>query len=669
MSNIRTSTPITDIKGVGHAQSQKFSKLGIETVQDLLFHIPFKYRDTSEILSISDFKSLQEGTFLGQIVEVKNIYTRTGKVLTKVKVADANDSIDLSYFNQSYLTKTLRQKEWYIFDGKISIKGKTKNVYNPKYEKYTGDITEQKHLGKIIGIYHETEGMSSRSIRNILSGIKTEIQSILTDPIPEDILKENISLQQSIKIAHFPKTRDELPKAFSRLALDEMLRIALKLENERIKKRKLKTFPILEDKVLTNDFISSLPFELTKDQNKSIEEIIENISKKTPMNRLLNGDVGSGKTVVAALAILQCIRNGYSSAVLAPTTVLAQQHFETFNTLLKPFDIDIQLWIASKKTKPNSSNRLIIGTHAVLYKTDMPDNLNLVVVDEQHRFGVEQREKLLKGKYTPHYLTMTATPIPRSLTEIVFGNTKVSVIKQKPKDRIEVDTKYVPYKKRNDCFNWINKKIKDSKYKEQAFIVYPLIEESAVLDAKALLTEFENLKNNSFNDLKVELLHGRLKDKEKNEIIERFRKKEFNVLVSTSVIEVGIDIPDASIMVIEDAHRFGLAQLHQLRGRVGRSNIQSFCFVIPSKNEEENKSTIDRLKYFASHNSGFDVAEYDLQKRGPGEVYGIKQSGIPQFKVASLTDISLFKKAKSIAKEILKRDNIDLKYIYDNLFR
>ncbi len=669
MSTFKPSTPIIELKGVGKAQSQKFNKLGIETIQDLLFHIPFKYRDTSEILSIKDFKSIQEGTFLGQIVEVKNIYTRRGKVLTKVEVADSDDSIDLSYFNQSYLSKTLKQGEWYIFDGKISVKGKTKNIYNPKYEKYTGDISEQKHLGKIIGIYHETEGLSSRSIRNVLSDIKSDIKNILTDPIPTDTLKDEISLQESIKIVHFPKTREDLPNAFSRLALDEMLRIALKLEKEKEERNKLKSKNILEDKVLTKDFIHLLPFELTNDQNRSTQEILKDISKNKPMNRLLNGDVGSGKTVVAAIAILQCIRNGYSAAILAPTTVLAQQHFETFKTFLKPFDIDIQLWISSKKTDANSNNRLIIGTHAVLYKTDMPKNLNLVIVDEQHRFGVEQRERLLKGQNTPHYLTMTATPIPRSLTEIVFGSTKVSVIKEKPKHRIDIDTKYVPYRKREDCFKWIDKRIKDSKYIEQAFIVYPIIEESETLDAKAVLTEFENLRKNSFKDLKVELLHGKLKDKEKNEIIERFRKKEINILVSTSVIEVGIDIPDATIMVIEDAHRFGLAQLHQLRGRVGRGNLQSFCFVIPSKNEEKNEDTIDRLKYFASHNSGFDVAEYDLQKRGPGEVYGIKQSGIPQFKIASLTDISLFKKAKLIAKELLKRDNTDLEYIYENLFK
>ncbi len=669
MEKLTPCTTLIDIKGVGKAQSLKFSKLGIETVRDLLFHIPFKYRDTSEILNILDFKALQEGTFLAQIVEVKNIYTKTGKVLTKVKVADETDTLELSYFNQSYLTKALQQKEWYIFDAKITIKGKTKNIYNPKYEKYTGDILKQKHLGKIIGIYHETEGLTSRNIRNILTDLKPEIRNILTEPLPKDILGDELTLIESIKRIHFPKTKAELIPAFKRLALDEMLNIALKLEKDRAEKNSLKTLPILEDKTLSKDFLNSLPFKLTEDQKNSIKEILTDISQKTPMNRLLNGDVGSGKTVVAALTILQCIRNGYSAAIIVPTVVLAQQHFDTFSTFLKPFDIDIQLWISSKKTKHSAENRLIIGTHAVLFKTDIPENLNLVVVDEQHRFGVEQREKLLKGKHTPHYLTMTATPIPRSLTEVVFGSTQVSVIKEKPKGRKEISTKYVPYNKRIDCFNWIDEEIKKSEYKQQAFIIYPLIDQSDVLNAKALLTEFENLKNNNFADLKVEVLHGRLKDKEKNDIIERFKNKEFNVLVSTSVIEVGIDIPDASIIVIEDAHKFGLAQLHQLRGRVGRSDIQSYCFVLTGEKEQENTDTVERLKYFASHSSGFDVAEYDLKRRGPGEVYGLRQSGIPQFKVASLTDISLFQKAKYIAKDILKMDNVNLEYIFTNLFK
>lgn len=673
MEDISLEDLITTLKGVGLNQYNKFQKLNISNIKELLFHIPFRYRDTSEILSIQDFKSIQEGTFLAQILETKNIYTKTHKVLTKVKVTDQyNSLLELSYFNQSYLTKTFKKGEWYIFDGKITEKGKTKSIYNPKYEKYTGDISSQKHLGKIIGIYHETEGLSSRTIRNTIIPIEKKIKKIVEEPIPKSILTSQSLplLGECIEQIHFPKDKDILIKARERLAFDEMLRIGILIEKEREVRSKLKSLPIKEDKQLSKSFLKSLPFELTDDQKKSIKEILKDLNMDNPMNRLLNGDVGSGKTVVSALAILQCIRNGFSAVILAPTTVLAQQHFETFKKLLKPFDIDVQIWISSKKTKSKSPNSLIVGTHAVLYKADIPDNLNLVIVDEQHRFGVEQREKLLKSENNiPHYLTMTATPIPRSLTEIVFGNVEVSTIKEKPKMQKEIITKYVPYNKRNDCFEWVNKKIKESKFKEQAFIVYPLIEESAVLDAKAVLTEFENLKKIHFKDMNIELMHGKLKEKEKTEILERFRKKEINILVSTSVIEVGIDMPQATVMIIEDAHRFGLAQLHQLRGRVGRGEIESYCFVIPNRNEEGNPEVVDRLKYFASHPSGFDVAQYDLERRGPGEVYGLKQSGIPQFKIASLTDIDMFKRAKSVAKELVKDDNMDLDYILNNIFR
>ncbi len=673
MTNVSLDQPITSLRGVGFSISKKFEKLNILTIRDLLFHIPFRYRDTSEILNIQDFKSIQEGTFLAQIVEAKNIYTRTHKVLTKVKVTDQYNSVlDISFFNQSYLAKTFKIGEWYIFDGKISEKGKTKNIYNPKYEKYTGDISLQKHLGKIIGIYHETEGISSRYLRNTILPLEKEIKEIFQDPIPNSLLKEYsfLTLGESISQIHFPTSQESLIKARERLGFDEMLKIGINIERDRKKRSKLSALPILEDTNLTRDFLKSLPFTLTNDQLSSIKEILKDLSKKKPMNRLLNGDVGSGKTVIAALSILQCIRNNYSAVILAPTTVLAQQHYETFLKILKPFDIDVEIWISSKKTKAKSPNTLIVGTHAILYKSDIPKNLNLVIVDEQHRFGVEQREKLLRGGGNiPHYLTMTATPIPRSLTEVVFGNVEVSTIKEKPKMQKDIITKYVPYSKRSDCFDWINRKIKESKYEQQAFIVYPLIEESATLDAKAVLTEFQNLKDIHFKDIKIELMHGKLKEKEKIEILERFKNKKINVLVSTSVIEVGIDMPDATVMVIEDAHRFGLAQLHQLRGRVGRGEKESYCFVIPSLNEQENESVIDRLKYFASHPSGFDVAEYDLQTRGPGEVYGIKQSGIPQFKIASLTDIDMFKRAKSVAKELVKDDNMDLNYILENIFR
>jgi ATP-dependent DNA helicase RecG len=666
---ITKDSDIKTLKGVGDKLKNTFSKLNIETVGDLIKHIPFRYRDTTEILSIAEFKEEGEGTFLAQIIDTQNIYTRTGKKLTKVRVADSQDRLDLTYFNQTYLTKVLKKKEWYVFDGKISEK-KGRNIYNPKYEKYEGSTDLQTYLGRIYGIYHITKGITSRNIRKILFNIKDKIPSLFIDPLPERILSQYdlVSLNKALVQIHFPNSKNDLEQARERLAFDEMLRVALKIEQQAQERSKQKSFTIEIDKDLHKQFLNSLPYELTKDQKEAMEEIYEDIKRNTPMNRLLNGDVGSGKTVVAASAILQCIKNGYSAILLAPTTVLAKQHFETLQELLSPFDIDIELCISEEKTISEADNKLIIGTHAVLYQKELPEDFNLLIVDEQHRFGVQQREQLLKiGEHVPHYLTMTATPIPRSLTEVVFGSTDISTIKEKPARRIDVDTKYVPIKKRSDCFNWIAKKIKDSNYKEQAFFIYPLIEDNDT-NIKSVKGEYEILKDKYFEDLSVAFLHGRMSDKEKTKILNDFKNKKYNVLVSTSVIEVGIDIPDATIMVIENAERFGLAQLHQLRGRVGRGDIQSYCFIIPSENIENREQSLERLKYFSKHNSGFDVAEYDLNQRGPGEVYGTLQSGIPQFKVASLSDIELLHKTREVARKLLLDNNVEIDKLKENLF-
>jgi ATP-dependent DNA helicase RecG len=667
---ITSSSDITTLKGVGDKLKKVFYKLNIETVGDLIKYIPFRYRDTTEISSISEFKKELEGTFLGQIVDTKNIYTRTRRKLTKVKVEDKEDKLDLTFFNQTYLTKVFKKGDWYIFDGEISKKD-GRNVYNPKYEKYEGDPDLQTNLGKIYGIYHETKGLTSRNIRKILLQIKDEISNLFIEPLPNEILQDQklIGIHNALLQIHFPDNKDALNLARERLAFDEMLKTSIKIEQQILERMKQTSSVIKVNRDLHKKFLKSLPYELTSDQNTAIDEIYKDIQKKIPMNRLLNGDVGSGKTVVAAANILQCIKNGYSAILLAPTTVLAKQHFETIQKILNPFNIDIELCISEEKTISEVDNKLIIGTHAVLYQKELPKDFNLLIVDEQHRFGVEQREQLLNIKNTtPHYLTMTATPIPRSLTEVVFGSTDISTIKEKPITRIDINTKYVPTNKREDCFNWIRDRIKNSNFKEQAFFVYPVIEET-LNDIKSVKGQYEILKNEVFNDLNIALLHGRMKDKEKTEILNDFRNKKYNILISTSVIEVGIDIPDATVMVIENAERFGLAQLHQLRGRVGRSNLQSYCFIIPSKNIEEREKALERLRYFSKHNSGFDVAEYDLNQRGPGEVYGIAQSGIPQFKVASLSDIKLLKRTRKIAKRLLLEDNTDINLLTQNLFK
>mgnify|MGYP001393661876 FL=1 len=664
-------TPISELKGIGPKSLYLYENLGIHTVRDLLFHIPFRYQDTSEIISIKEFKERGEGTFLAEIEDVKTTYFR--KKITTVKVKDDTDTLRLTYFNQSYLQKTLEKGEIYLFDAKYSTSrnGKTKNIYNPKFEKFKYEKEKQLHIGKIVGVYPETKGLTSAMLRRKIADLQDNIPKILDDPLKKYVEKSNLKLlfiSKAIEKIHFPEDQKDVDIAKERLSFDEMLKVAIKIEREKEAKRKEKAKKIPLDSKVLNNFIKSLPYKLTDDQNKAVEEILADCNNSVPMTHLLNGDVGSGKTVVAGIAILNCIKNGFSSILLAPTTVLAKQHFETFTKLFKDFDIDIELCISSDKNISDADNKLIIGTHAILYDMALPKDLNLVIIYEQHRFEGDQREYFReKGKYSPHYLTMTATPIPRSLTEIFFGGLDVSEIKEKPKGRIEVKTYYTPVRKRLECFEWVKEKILESKGENQAFFIYPLIEETEKSTRKSVLNEYESLKE-IFKGLKVKYLHGKLKEEEKSKLLEDFREKKIDILVSTTVIEVGIDIPDATIMVVEDAERFGLAQLHQLRGRVGRSDKESYCFVIPSSSVEKGSPAEERLLYFSKHSSGFDVAQYDLQTRGPGEVYGTRQSGIPIFKVADIYDVALLKRARTFAKKLIKEDN-DLEYILDNLFR
>ncbi|MCA9375089.1 DEAD/DEAH box helicase, partial [Candidatus Dojkabacteria bacterium] len=369
----------------------------------------------------------------------------------------------------------------------------------------------------------------------------------------------------------------------------------------------------------------------------------------------LNGDVGSGKTIFSIIATYAAIKSGHSVIVMAPTTILANQHYKSFNEILEPLQINVQLLTSGMMLEPISGPQVIIGTHALLYEKYIPENIGLYIVDEQHRFGVEQREQLKEGEgaTSPHYLTMTATPIPRTLTNVIYGDKEVSLIQEMPQNRIDIQTKLLTGKKRTACLNWIHLQILEHPKENQAYIILPLVEESEKSDLKAAIQVYEELSQGTFKDLKVGLLHGRMKDKEKQSVISRFKKQKIDVLVATTVVEVGIDVSSASIMLIEHAEKFGLAQLHQLRGRVGRGDKPSFCFVIPSDGVEQTEQVQNRLQFFSQNSSGFKVAEYDLSQRGPGEVYGTMQSGIPSMKIADITDIKLFKKARLLASHII----------------
>lgn len=743
-NSLNLTTSIDQLPLIGPNTALKLTKLNIYTVKDLLFHVPFRYKDTSKTITITQFLEEKEGMIVAKCENISS--TRIKRFfITKAKVSDETGSVNITWFNQPYIQKQFKVGQTYLIEGKLSEKKGFKSIISPQFEiwedpnaqdensdlnsEIISEITKENldkipstitvstqskiqknskphniHLGRIVPFYPATEGLSSKFIRSRIFQLKTNIDELISDPLfinPEakDYLTkyEIISLNEAIKQLHFPETIESISFARKRLAFDELLKLAYNLEQKKLEFKGSKAFALSLPNQLNIKFMNLMKFSLTEDQQEAINSIQHDISKNIPMKRLLNGDVGSGKTIVAMHSCYTAICNGYSALVMAPTTILAQQHFESFKNLFDKLGIRIVLCTSNSKNSVENNTAsetptIIIGTHALLFDKDLPKKIALVVVDEQHRFGVKQRAALAdlqsEQNIRPHYLSMTATPIPRTLTTVLYGDMEVSFIKSMPKNRVPIKSYYVPETKRDNCFKWVNQHILDSEYQNQAFVIFPLIEESEKVQAKAAITEFEKLQKTYFKDLKVGLLHGQLKPEEKDEILMKFRNKEFNVLVATSVVEVGIDIPDATVMIIENAERFGLAQLHQFRGRVGRGDKQSYCYVMygGEKSEEENLTSevnylprfeelqlesksdinkksnlnkkanpaIERLKYFAEHNSGFDVAQYDLQHRGPGEVYGDIQSGVPNLKIANILDLELLEKARNLAKELIR---------------
>ncbi len=649
---------VDSIPLIGAKQKKYLEQLEIHTVQDLLYHIPFRYKDTSNIIPIKQLKQEGEGTILAEVMSIKNIWTRSRKVLTKATVVDNSDKVNIVWFNQSFLTRNITVGETFLFEGKLSKK--SNDLSNPAYEKFSANQT---HLGKITPFYPETAGITSKWLRARINWLKPQIKNIVSDRLPENILKKHklVKLEQAIEKIHFAKDFQEVETARKRLAFDEMLNISIQIEQRKKQREKKKTNKIPIKKKEIENFTSSLNFKLTKDQERATNEILKDMNKTKPMNRLLNGDVGSGKTIVAGISAFNALVSEYTTIIMVPTTILAKQHFKTFQELFKNTNIEIQLRISKKTIKNRRKPQIIIGTHALLFNTEIPKNTGLIIIDEQHRFGVKQRSEI--NKKNVHYLTMTATPIPRTLTSIIYGDMDISLIIEKPKNRIPVETKFLTQEKRQECYEAIARKIKSSNFEEQAFIIFPLIDHSEKIDAKAATEEYEEISKTWLKDIKTSLLHGKIKEDEKNKILEDFKKKKINVLFATSVIEVGVDFPDATMMIIESAERFGLAQLHQFRGRIGRGDKKSYCFVIAGSLTENAKR---RLKYFSKNNSGFDVAEYDLKSRGPGEVYGLRQTGIPILKVADITDFDLLNKTREVAKYL--EENKLTKDIKDNLF-
>lgn len=652
------STPIQQLYLIGPIYAKRLEKLGLKTIEDLFYHFPHRYEDYSLLSKINRVQPGEIVTVQGVVSEIKNEYTKSGKKIQKAVVADETASLEVIWFNQPFLVKTIRVGEQYNFSGKADWFGHKVVMISPEYEKSPMTI----HTGRLVPIYPETYGVSSKWLRSRLAPLLKECSNLLIEYLPSSIIRENqlLELQQAIEQIHFPIDLNSAEQAKKRFGFEELLLIqlaSLKRKQEGQKEIVGHQLQITKYQLSIQNFLKNLPFPLTMAQHRAVGEILTDLAKTQPMNRLLEGDVGSGKTVVAAIAIYAAYLNGFQSVLMAPTEILAVQHYHTLQGLLEPFGVKISLTTSSHKVRPGRAGpdlpeiNVLVGTHALLSdkNKDLFKNVGLVVIDEQHRFGVEQRAKIKEKGVNPHLLTMTATPIPRTVALTLYGDLDLSFLDEMPLGRKKVKTWVVPSTKRAAAYTWIKKRVKGTK--EQAFIICPLIEESETLvTVKAATKEFDHLQKRVFPDLHLGLLHGRMKAKEKEAEIERFRLGKLDILVATPVVEVGIDIPQATIMMIEGAERFGLAQLHQLRGRVGRADLPSYCLLFSEAADSQRLKTMEKIHI------GAHLAEIDLQRRGPGEVLGTKQHGIPALRVASLTDKILIAKTRLAAEKLINED-------------
>jgi ATP-dependent DNA helicase RecG len=656
MKPLSLNMPIQDLFMVGKTYASRLKKLKIKTVEDLLHHYPFRYEDFRLISKISRVQPGEKVTLQGEVIACQNIYTKTGKKIQKAVVRDSSGQIEAVWFNQPFIPQALKPGLKVSLSGKVNFFGRKLSLVSPEYELVKGSSV---HTGRLVPIYPETYGLSSKWLRSRIAPVLNQLKDKIPDWLPESLKKSEglLDLKNALRKIHFPENEEDIQIARKRLKFDELFFIQLQtlIRKKNWQKNKIShPFLINQDKILK--FIQSLPFALTAAQNRAVKEILNDLKKKKPMNRLLEGDVGSGKTVVAAIALYAAFLNKLQAAFMAPTEILAQQHYQTIKALLEPLGVKIALLTGNQKLKiENCEWKIVIGTHALIYDKVKIDNLGLVVIDEQHRFGVEQRAKLIKKGKAPHLLTMTATPIPRTIALTLYGDLDLSVLEEMPRGRKKIKTWVVPWQKREAAYDWVKKQIK--KNQSQAFLVCPLIEASdkeSMKDIRAAAAEFSRLTNQVFPQFKLALLHGRLKTKEKEKIVNQFKNKKLHLLVATPVVEVGLDMPQATIMIIEGAERFGLAQLHQLRGRVGRSDKQSYCLLFASQKDKESRQ---RLQAMQKYHSGFKLAEIDLKLRGPGEIYGTSQHGFINLKIASFADADLIEKTKKAGEKIIPHLN------------
>ena len=658
--------PIEQVPGVNSGIAPRLKKLGIERARDLLEMYPFRHMDRSSFTPIADLKPGVEATMLGTVWDIHSERRRGAIVTTTATVADKSGSIQAIWFNQPYLTKTLRQHSEVVLSGKVELFRAKPQLRAPDWELLTED--DLLHTGRIVPVYHLTEGLNQRGMRRLMKRAVDTFAPLLEDFLHEEVRRQAnlMGLTEATEQYHFPDSWASCQQAERRLAFDELFLIQLTvLQRRRMWQEGQPGVELRAEPGWLERVTSLLPFELTGAQQKVLAEVLADLSSGRPMNRLVQGDVGSGKTVVAALAMLLAAQQGYQAVLMAPTEILAEQHFRSISALFDqlaggPFQAPrVGLLTGSVKGKArrealdglkSGTISAAVGTQALIQEGVELRRLGLAVVDEQHRFGVEQRGSLRQKGFNPHLLVMTATPIPRTLGLTIYGDLDISAIDEMPPGRQPIKTKWFGPEERQKAYGFMRRQVQEGR---QAFVICPLIEESEKMEVRAATAEYERLRRLIFPEFKLGLLHGRLKNREKEEVMQAFSGNDTQILVSTSVVEVGIDVPNATVMAIEGAERFGLAQLHQFRGRVGRGEHQSYCMLLSDSPAQELNP---RLRAIEETHNGFRLAEIDLELRGPGELFGKRQSGLLALKVAKLTDVELIQESRRLAGELLDGD-------------
>ena len=660
MSTSDLDKSIQYIKGVGPKRAQTLGKLGIHTIKDLLYYFPRTHQDRSRVDEISSLTDGATAMVKGIVFNIKSYKTRGWKNVFEISIGDGEGILQVKWFNRPYQSDMFQVDDHVFLYGKVSLYKQSLQMVNPEFEIVTEEDGSAKSVG-IIPVYPLTEDVRQASFRKlvktVVDGYFQKVDEIFTD----DIIKKHkfVPITFAIKNIHFPDSLDSLEESRRRLKYEEffLFETAMALRKRSIKEvngNKFKIGPNVEKHIY-----ELFPFKLTNSQKEVIREIHEDMCSERPMNRLLQGDVGSGKTAVAVYALFAAVANGFQTAFMAPTEILAEQHYRTLGAMLLQAEVKILLLTGGAKAKTRKENierikqgeiDLVIGTHALIQQDVEFKKLGLIVIDEQHKFGVMQRTRLRQKAHKPQpdVLVMTATPIPRSLSLTVFGDLDISTIDELPPGRTPVETYRVTAKKENDAYGFIRKEIEKGR---QAFVVYPLVDESEKLDLKSATVEAERLRDEAFTGLNVGLLHGQMKSDMKDLIMTDFINHEYDILVSTIVIEVGIDVPNATVMAIEHADRFGLAQLHQLRGRIGRSSHQSYCLLFGTPKSLESRQ---RIKTMLATNDGFKIAEEDLRLRGPGQFFGTRQHGLPEFKIGDIiNDYAILKLARDDAFKLV----------------